>query len=315
MKRILRLGTRGSKLALRQAEMVRGMLTSIHPGLVVETVPIKTRGDEIRDQALAPFGGKGLFVKEIEEALLKGQIDLAVHSMKDLPSELPDGLIIGAVPLREDPRDVFISRTGLREVGAIHELPLLPQGAKVGTSSLRRRAQLLFLRPDLIVLPLRGNLDTRLRKLREGQFEGIVVASAGLKRMGWEDSATQYLPVEEFVPAIGQGALGVEIRAADEETAKLISPLNHEDSYLTVMAERAFSRRLGGGCQVPVAATGQIADETMTLIGLIISLDGRRMAKGTITGPPKDATSLGKELAEKLLKEGGEEIIESFART
>ena len=233
-------------MALRQAEEVKDLLLQLHPGLEVELVKIRTTGDKITEAPLARIGSKGIFVKEIEEALLRGEIDLAVHSMKDLPTRLPPGLTIGAVPPREDPRDALVSRDGRH----LHELP---PGVKIGTSSLRRRVQLLRIKASWQIVPLRGNLDTRLRKLREGEVEAIVVASAGLRRLGLQHQARQLLPPELLLPAAGQGALAVECREGDG-VMELLGPLNHPQTALEVRAERAFLERMGGGCQVPMGA-------------------------------------------------------------
>lgn len=302
--RLLRIGTRGSALALRQAEMVKEDLTKAHPGLQALLVPIKTSGDKIKG-SLAEFGGKGLFVKEIETALLSGQVDVAVHSMKDLPGELPAGLVIAAVPNREDPRDVLIGREG-------KSLLELPSGTRLGTSSVRRKAQLLARRCDLVLLPLRGNLDTRLRKLKEQDLDGIVVAAAGLKRMGWEHAISHYLSPEEFIPAIGQGALAIETRAEDEWALGVVSCLNCETSFQEVAAERAFARGLQAGCQVPVAAFAQVKEGTLYLVGLVISPDGKRAYSGNVSGPPSQASHLGLELAHHLLAQGADEVLKEF---
>ena len=251
MEKIIKIGTRGSKLALWQANWVKTALTAGHPSLSVELVPIKTKGDKILDVALAKVGGKGLFVKEIEEALLNGHIDLAVHSMKDMPAEIPDGLCIGAIPRRETPQDVLISRKGL-------PLSQLGQNARIGTSSLRRTAQLLYVRPDLVILPLRGNLDTRLKKLEAENLDAIILAAAGVKRLGIEYRITEYLDEKVMLPAVGQGALCIEIRENDPEVESITTLLEHHETRTVVMGERAFLNRLEGGCQVPIAAHGKI---------------------------------------------------------
>jgi hydroxymethylbilane synthase len=296
------IGTRGSKLALWQAEWIQARLKAIAPDLSVTLRKIKTSGDKILDVPLAAIGGKGLFVKEIEEALLREEIDLAVHSMKDVPTVLPDGLEIICVPVREDPRDVLISREGQRLDG-------LPKGARVGTSSLRRQAQLLHHRPDLKVQMLRGNLDTRLRKVRDGEFDAIVLAAAGLTRMGWLSEVTEFLPYEISLPAIGQGALGLEGRRDDAFVRKLVSTLNHLPTRTAVMAERALLERLEGGCQVPIAAHATIADDILILDGLIASVDGQRLLRERIQGPSSEARALGVQLAERLLARGGDMIL------
>ncbi len=304
-QRIMRVGTRGSQLALRQANLVKESLAAAHPGLEVALVTIKTEGDIIQDRPLALFGGKGLFVKQIEEALLEGRVDLAVHSMKDVPTDIPQGLAFAAIPGREDPRDALISLEK-------KELEQLPSAALVGTSSIRRRAQLLHLRADLSVRELRGNLDTRLRKLKEGQFDAIILAAAGLNRMGWQHISPRFLAPERFIPAPGQGALGLEARTDDEWANRLVASLNCPQTFREVTAERAFAKGLGGGCQVPVAAYAQEKSATLTLTGLVISLDGRRIVRDHISGPADQGERLGQALAENLLNQGGEEILKEF---
>lgn len=298
------LGTRGSKLAIRQSEWVQAQLKEIAPDVSVSLKRIQTSGDKILDVALAAIGGKGLFVKEIEEALLRGEIDLAVHSMKDVPTLLPQGLAIVCVPMREDPRDVLLSRNG-------HALSRLPAGALVGTSSLRRQAQLLHYRPDLKIEMLRGNLDTRLRKLRDGRFDAIVLASAGLRRLQWTEIATEYLSTEVCLPAIGQGALGIEGRCDDVFIRELLAPLNHPPSRTAVLAERALLHRLEGGCQVPIAAHATLEGDTLVLDGLIASVDGRDLIRDVVRGPASEPERLGVRLAERLLAGGGDKILDS----
>ena len=301
----LRLGTRGSPLALRQAEEVRRALEACYPGLRAELITIKTHGDHVKEVPLPQVGVKGIFAKEIEEAVLLGQVDLAVHSLKDLPTVLPEGLCIGAVTEREDPRDALVSRRG-------EGLFSLPQGARVGTSSVRRRAQLLAQRPDLTVLPLRGNLDTRLRKLEAGEVDALVVAAAGLIRMGWEDRASEFLPFEVSLPAPGQGALALEVRSDGEALTLLLSSLDHLPTRLATEAERAFLRRLEGGCQVPIGAFGQIEERTLRLSGFVASPEGKPIVRGSVEGPPEDPRSLGERLAERLLVEGAREVLEGI---
>jgi hydroxymethylbilane synthase len=301
-RRSLVLGTRASRLAVWQAEWVQARLREIAPDVTVTLQRIKTSGDRILDAPLAKIGGKGLFVKEIEEALLQGAIDLAVHSMKDVPTALPDGLDILCVPEREDPRDALISREG-------KALDQLPQGARVGTSSLRRQSQLLHRRPDVTIEMLRGNLDTRLRKLREGEFDAIVLAAAGLKRMGWAEQITEYLPPTVSLPAIGQGALGIEGRRDDEFVRQIVSALEHPPTRVAVTAERALLDRLEGGCQVPIAAHATIAGTRLRLEGLVASVDGRRIVQDVVEGPSADARQLGAKLGEQLLSQGGKAIL------
>ncbi len=305
-KNKLVIGTRGSKLALWQANWVKGELEKKYPGLEVALLKIKTLGDKITDVPLSQVGGKGLFVKEIEEALLDGRADLAVHSMKDVPTEFPDGLHLAAIAKREDPRDALISPGVL--------LKDLPEGAKVGTSSLRRQAQLLNLRPDLEIAQLRGNLDTRLRKLDEGQYDAIILASAGVRRLGWEGRITELLSPEISLPAIGQGAIGIETRVADENTNGLIAFFDHRETSLAVRAERALLKRLEGGCQVPIAAYGTIVDGGMeiALAGLVASTDGKTIIKDSMTGSVGDPEGLGVALAESLLGQGAWDILKDL---
>lgn len=299
---MIRIGTRGSKLALWQAQWVKSRIESARPGVDVRLEVIRTSGDKILDVPLAQVGGKGLFVKEIEEALAGRRVDLAVHSMKDLPTQLAPGMILAAITRREDPRDVLISRngTGLRR---------LAPGARIGTSSLRRQAQILHLRPDLHLMPLRGNLDTRLRKLDETDLSAIVVAAAGIARMGWTDRVTEFLPLQICLPAIGQGALGIECRDEDRATREIVSFLDDPTTRRAVAAERAFLERLEGGCQVPIGGHATIEEGTLRLEGLIASVDGKRLVRGVKAGDPQDAVALGTELGTQLLKEGGEEIL------
>ncbi|MBI3304332.1 MAG: hydroxymethylbilane synthase [Deltaproteobacteria bacterium] len=301
---IIRIGTRGSRLALHQAEWVRAKLLAIWPGLKVELIPIKTSGDKLLEVSLAKVGGKGLFVKEIEEALLTGRADLAVHSVKDLPAELAPGLVLAAVPEREDPRDVLISRSG-------ETLAKLPSGAQVGTSSLRRQALLLHQRPDLRIELFRGNVETRLRKLSEGLVDATVLAMAGLKRLGIKPERAQILDETDFIPAIGQGALGIEVRK-DDKIQDLVLPLDHPESAVAVRAERAFLQHLAASCQVPIAARGKVHNGNVYLVGLIISPDGQQWVKGEREGPAEEARQIGATLAAELLQRGGREILEEI---
>lgn len=303
-KQVLRIGTRGSVLALWQAEWVKARLERHWPHLQVELVIIKTSGDRIQDVSLATVGGKGLFVKEIEEALLAREVDLAVHSMKDLPGDLPEGLTISAVPEREDTHDVLITRHG-------ETLWELPAGTRVGTSSLRRQALLLALNPGLRVEMLRGNVDTRLRKQREGVVDATVLAAAGLKRLGITPEHSSELDDSVFLPAIGQGALGIETRA-EEDLRELVQPLHHEATALAVTAERAFLRRMGGSCRTPLAAKGIISGDTVQLRALVASPDGTQVIRGEVSGPQADAEQMGAALAEQLLARGGKEILEEL---
>jgi len=303
MKKRIVIGTRGSKLALWQAEWVRAEIIKIAPAIEVELLKIKTTGDKILDVPLAKVGGKGLFVKEIEESLLRGESDLAVHSMKDMPTVLPAGLHIGAILIREDPRDAFIARGGKGTFMG------LPRGANVGTSSLRRSCQLLSARPDLKITSLRGNLDTRLRKLDEGEFDAVILAAAGVKRLGYEKRITETLDVKLSLPAIAQGAVGIECRAGDGFINSLIGPLNHPETVICVTAERGFLKRLEGGCQVPIAAHATLQNGTLSIEGLVGSVSGDRIIRGRREGKPDEAERLGVALAEELLGKGADRIL------
>jgi len=303
----LRIGTRGSQLALYQANWVREKLIEAHLGLTVTLIKIKTTGDKIQDVPLAKMGGKGLFVKEIEEALIQKKIDLAVHSVKDVPTEFPKGLHLSVITQREDPRDVFISRDG-------KGLKDLPRKAKIGTSSLRRQAQLLHFRSDLELVPLRGNLDTRLKKLKTMSLDGIVLALAGVKRLGLKERITEIIPTEISLPAIGQGALGIETRLGDKEVEEQIQFLNDKDSWIAVSAERAFLKKLEGGCQVPIAAFAHTVGTTFQMDGLVGTIDGKRLVRHHIEGPIEKAESLGIKLAEILLGKGAREILDEVYR-
>jgi hydroxymethylbilane synthase len=299
------LGTRGSKLAVQQSEWVQAQLHALAPHVTVTLRRIQTSGDKILDVPLAQIGGKGLFVKEIEEALLSGEIDLAVHSMKDVPTELPEGLEILCVPPREDPRDALISRDGW-------SFKDLPRGARIGTSSLRRQSQFLHTRPDLAIAMLRGNLDTRLKKLREGQFDAIVLAAAGLRRLAWAHEITEYLSPQICLPAIGQGALGIEGRREDFFIRTLLSGLDHTPSKTAVLAERALLHRLQGGCQVPIAAHATVAGAGVRLEGLVSSVDGKELFRDVAEGTIEDPESIGIQLAERLLARGGDRILQAI---
>jgi hydroxymethylbilane synthase len=303
---VIRLGSRGSKLALWQAEFVQFEIER-KTGRKVEITRIKTTGDMILDVPLARVGGKGLFVKEIEEALLSGGIDLAVHSMKDVPTDLPDRLAIVAITRREDPRDAFLSVK-------YRKFEELPQGARLGTSSLRRQTQLLGLRPDLSVETLRGNLDTRIRKMEEGRYDAIILAAAGLRRLGWEAKITEYIPEEMSLPAIGQGALGIEIRVDDPDTREAVSFLNDRDTAFAVRAERGFLKRLEGGCQVPIASYGRTEGDSIFLKGMVGRPDGSEIIRGSARGSTKDPEALGVSLAEQLLARGAKEILDEVYR-
>jgi hydroxymethylbilane synthase len=305
MNRKVIIGTRGSSLALWQANWVKSEIERANPELEVSLLKIKTTGDKILDVPLAKVGGKGLFVKEIEEALMEGRVHLAVHSMKDVPTELPNGLHLRAITKREDPRDAVFSRTGER-------LFDLQKGAKIGTSSLRRQSQIRNKRPDFDIQHLRGNLDTRLKRLEEGRFDAIILAGAGAKRLGLERRITELLPIDVSLPAIGQGALGIETKVDDNFINNLVAPFDHSETSCAVRAERALLRRLEGGCQVPIAAHGEIDRDTLKLTGLVASVDGRKIIKDRIIGSKSEAEALGKELAERLLSMGAWEILKEL---
>jgi hydroxymethylbilane synthase len=302
LRKQIRIGTRASALALWQAEWVKSELEKRYPGMTVSLTKIKTTGDKILDVPLAKVGGKGLFVKEIEEAMLENEIDIAVHSMKDVPTFFPDGLHLSCITKREDARDALLSRNNV----AFKDLP---KGANVGTSSLRRQAQLMSLRPDFVIHQLRGNVGTRLQKLKEGKFDAIILAAAGVKRLGLESNVSEYLSPEISLPAIGQGALGIECRVDDRELNDMIAFFNHTDSRTCVTGERALLRRLEGGCQVPIACYGQVENGKLTLIGLVGSVDGKCIVKDSIEGDPDKAEKLGVVLAEKLLSRGADVIL------
>jgi hydroxymethylbilane synthase len=315
-QRVLVIGTRGSKLALVQAEIVRTALLDAHRDLEVRIETITTKGDTVQDRPLSQIGGNGLFVRQIEQALLDGDVDVAVHSAKDLPSLLAQGLMIGAYLAREDPRDVVVSRDG-------STLARLPSGARVGTSSPRRACQLRALRPDLTLLDIRGNVDTRLRKLRDGQYDAIVLAAAGLSRLGLLDSVSEWLEPSVMLPAVAQGALAVEVRDGDTAVQDLISPLNDPVTSAAVRAERAFLQRVGGGCALPIGAQGLVQGNRLILAGMIGSarggdegaglVRGVRVVRGEIEGDVSEAQVLGASLAERLLSEGGAAFLEEDA--
>ena len=307
MNRSVRIGTRGSQLALWQSKWVKAAILDTHPSLSVELVVIKTKGDKILDVPLADLGGKGLFVKEIEEALLDGRVDLAVHSMKDMPSILPDGLAIGPIPERENPADVLISRNHLT-------FKELPPGARVGTGSLRRSAQLQHARADLTVVPLRGNLDTRLKKLEAGVdgLDAVVLAAAGVRRLGLENKISEHLDSSVMLPAVGQGALCIEVRRQDGEIAGLLQALDHIPTRQAVLGERAFLHRLEGSCQVPIAGYGKVEGDGIVIEGLVADLTGSQVVHGSRSGPASQSESLGVELAEDLLSRGGQRILQEL---
>ncbi|HFQ82096.1 MAG TPA: hydroxymethylbilane synthase [Desulfobacterales bacterium] len=303
MQKLVKIGTRKSLLALAQSNWIKEQIEAENPGTTVELLKIITKGDKILDVPLAKVGGKGLFVKELEEAMLSGEADIAVHSMKDVPAELPEGLTLGLITRREDPRDAFVSNK-------YNSLTELPAGARVGTSSLRRRAQLAALRPDLAIDDLRGNLDTRLRKLDEGLYDAIILAAAGLNRLKLSKRITSLFEPAEMLPAVGQGAVGIEMRTADKELRAGLGFLDHRDTTVAVTAERAFLLTLEGGCQVPIAGHCLVDGDNITLKGLVASVDGEKVLKKSVNGLASEAESLGKKLAHELLDMGARAILE-----
>lgn len=305
MKKNLIIGTRGSQLALWQAHFIQSEIQSLFPELKVDLSIIKTTGDAITDRPLALVGGKGLFVKEIESALLNNEIDLAVHSMKDMPGELPEGLRIGAVPKRANPFDVLISRDGAL-------LKNYKKGAKIGTSSLRRASQLKHIRPDIMIESIRGNLDTRIRKLKSGEYDAIVLAAAGLLRLGQEKEITEYLDETIMIPAVGQGALCIETRKNDPDVEIITDKLDHYDTRVCVEGERAFLRQIEGSCHIPVACFGTILNQEVVLTAVVASEDGRDIIKERIVSPLGRVKDSGKALAVLILEKGGKRILESL---
>ncbi len=305
------IGSRGSELALWQSNWVKTELQQRFPKLTVDIEIIKTTGDKILDSPLSAIGDKGLFTKELEHALLENKIDLAVHSLKDVPTILPKGLIIGAISKREDVRDVFIAHPDK----PVTSFDSLPKGAKIATGSLRRTCQLLHWRPDLIIIDIRGNLNTRLTKLEQSDWDGMILARAGLVRLGMKDKISEVLPLEKVLPAVGQGALGIEVREDDKEILKYISALASEATSIAVKAERAFLRFLEGGCQVPLGAFGRVEENQFKMDAVIGSLDGKNIVRGSIHGSPDKAEELGKQLAKTLFDTGGREILEQIRTT
>ncbi len=300
----IRIATRKSPLALRQAEMVSDRLRSLHRKLSVELVPMSTKGDKLLDAPLAAVGGKGLFLKELEHALLEDRADIAVHSVKDVTVSLPEGLCMPVITSREDPRDALVSNR--------HDsLDALPDGARVGTSSLRRRCQLNAIKPGLEVINLRGGVHTRLRKLDAGEFDALILASAGLLRLGLEQRIGERLNPDRFVPAIGQGAMGIELRQGDETTESLVAPLNHRESALCVRAERAMNAALGGGCQVPIAGHATLDQGTLTLVGVVASIDGSEVIRASGTAPDSEPEALGRRVASALEAGGAKRILDA----
>jgi hydroxymethylbilane synthase len=300
---IIRIATRKSPLALWQAEHVAAALTAANPGLEVELAAMSTQGDKILDTPLAKIGGKGLFVKELEQGMLDGSADIAVHSMKDVPVELPDGLHLAVIMAREDPHDAFVSNH-------FESIEDLPKGSRVGTSSLRRESQLAARRPDLEILPLRGNVNTRLRKLDDGEFDAIILAAAGLLRLGFGERIRMRIDTDDSLPAIGQGAIGIECRSDDHRVNSLIEPLHDAETAACVAAERAMNHRLQGGCQVPIAGHATLDGDMIQLRGLVGEVDGSQIIRGQIAGAATDAEALGTALADDLLERGAADILQ-----
>ena len=299
------IGTRGSKLALWQTNWVKAELEKHHAGIQVEIQIISTKGDRVLDVSLPKLGeqGKGLFTKELEEAISERRVDIAVHSLKDLPTELPAGLHIGAVCEREDVRDALVARDG------VNSFDDLPRGAVLGTSSLRRQAQICAARPDLVIKPVRGNVDTRLRKLDSGEFDALVLAAAGLHRLGFEGRITEHLSEELVLPAVGQGALAIETRSDDPEVNDIVQALEHKTTRLACDAERAFLKGLGGGCLVPIAGRARVQADTLNITGLVASPDGSELVRGHRSGAMNDAESIGQQLADELIGRGADRIL------
>ncbi len=301
MRRKIVIGSRSSNLAMIQARSVLVKIKEIHPHLEVSIRKIVTRGDRNRHSHLEEIGSIGVFVKELEEALIDGKIDLAVHSLKDMPIQNPQGLYLAAVTQRLDPRDVLVSRAG--------NLAELAPGSRIGTGSFRRIVQLAACRPDLEVCNIRGNIDTRLQKVSHGEFDGVILAAAAMLRLGWEDKISEYLPLEPFLPAVGQGAVAIETRLCDRQVYELISPLNHLSTWYCVTAERAFLRALGGGCRAPIAALGTIDDTTLKLDGMVADKSGKKMLRASEVGNDVSAEEIGIRLAQKILAMGASEFI------
>jgi hydroxymethylbilane synthase len=302
MSKVLRIATRKSPLAMWQAEHVSELLRQAHPDLQVELVGMSTQGDKILDTPLAKIGGKGLFVKELEQGMLEGTADIAVHSMKDVPVELPEGLHLPVILEREDPRDAFVSNL-------YDSLDQLPEGSVVGTSSLRRQCQVIERRPDLKIATLRGNVNTRLRKLDEGEFDAIILASAGLKRLGFRHRITCCLEKDVSLPAIGQGAIGIECRNDDDWVNELIKPLHHQETAVCIKAERAMNNRLMGGCQVPIAGHAILNHDKLFMRGLVGEPDGSHIMRSEMTRPAEEAEALGVAMAEDLLGQGADQVL------
>ncbi|MES9811558.1 MAG: hydroxymethylbilane synthase [Candidatus Thiodiazotropha sp.] len=305
MSQTITIATRKSPLAMWQAEHVAAELKRVHPDIQVELMGMTTQGDKILDTPLAKIGGKGLFIKELEQGLISGEADIAVHSMKDVPVELPSGLHLSVIMRREDPRDAFVSNR-------YQSIDRLPQGACVGTSSLRRQCQLAEVRPDLVINSLRGNVNTRLRKLDDGEYDAIILAAAGLKRLGFEDRITALIGPEQSLPAIGQGAVGIECRVDDPRINDLIAPLHHAETAYCLGAERAMNQRLNGGCQVPIAGYAMLESGNLWLRGLVGEPDGSRIIRGEVEGKTQEARAMGEGLADRLLEWGADEILKAL---
>lgn len=301
----LTIATRKSPLAMWQAEHVKSALEQAHPGLQVELMGMSTQGDKILDTPLAKIGGKGLFVKELEQGMLEGRADIAVHSMKDVPVAFPDGLHLPVIMEREDPRDAFVSNL-------YDSLDALPEGARVGTSSLRRQCQIASLRPDLEIIPLRGNVNTRLKKLDDKNYDAIILASAGLIRLGFEARIRNFIDTGTSLPAIGQGAIGIECREDDARINELLAPLHHADTAACVLAERAMNQRLEGGCQVPIGGFAELSDDQLNMRALVGSTDGKTIIRASGQAHRSDAESLGISIAESLLNDGADEILKAL---
>lgn len=301
----IRIATRKSPLALWQAEHVQAALIAAHPGLQVEILGMTTRGDKILDTPLAKIGGKGLFVKELEVGILKGSADIAVHSMKDVPVEFPEGLQLPVILEREDPRDAFVSNN-------YDSIEDLPQGAKLGTASLRRQCQISAYRPDLEILPLRGNVNTRLSKLDSGEYDAVILAAAGLKRLGFDKRIRAALSPQQSLPAIGQGAIGIECRSDDERVHELLETLHHQETAICIRAERAMNERLNGGCQVPIAGYATLEGDRLSMSGLVGEPDGSIILREQIDGKPENAVAIGIRVAESLLNQGADEILQQL---
>lgn len=303
IKGTIRIGTRGSALALAQANWIKEKIEKNRPGIGIELIIIKTKGDIMQDVALVKIGGKGVFVKEIEDALLRGDIDLAVHSMKDVPSLLPEGLSIAVTPEREDPRDVLVAKNRIK-------FETMPQRARIGTGSLRRGFQIRSIFPDVEIVPLRGNLDTRLKKVETEDLDAVVLAAAGMRRLGWISRVTQFIPVETILPAVGQGTLALEVRGDDEYVREAIAFLNHPATWRETRAERAFLGRLGGGCQLPLAAYAKTEGPDIKIVGMLGTIDGRILIREEVRGIAASCDDLGTQLADIILSRGGRAILD-----